>query len=363
MTDPRGLDFYVTNGREDRAITRALSVGRHARCDLIASGQGVIDQHLRVVPDRRGPLVEPASGVAFTVNGRRHDRSVGIMPGDRLEVGDTLLEFHAIPSGTPEAETWQILGVDHGEGLKLDDTLRIGREGNSDIRLRDLHASRRHAVISLQVGAVWVRDLDSVNGTYINGERVRGARRAFHGDELRFDRFVCQLVGRGADLTPFRAPAKDDHLPLSARGATPMPALGNDTLQFEPDEITVDSHDGLEMVEPGVYLVDATQTGAGAWYRLRIGRTLVGRDADCDLRLRDLSVSGRHLEILLRPESATITDLMSTNGTRVNGKRVRTTYLSHGDHVTVGRLQFSYREVRRRQRARSWFRWLGGRRD
>jgi pSer/pThr/pTyr-binding forkhead associated (FHA) protein len=363
MTDPRGLDFYVTNGREDRAIARTLSVGRHTRCDLIATGTGVQDQHATIVPDRRGPLIQPVSGAAVMINGRRHDRLVGVMPGDRLELGDALLEFVAVPSGTPEANAWHIYGVDGTPPVQLEGTLRIGREGVSDIQLRDLHASRRHAMLCLLAGAVWVRDLDSVNGTFINGERVRGARRVFHGDELRFDRYVCQLVGRGEDLTPFRAPVQQDRRPLEARGAALLPALGNETQQFELTEITLDNHDHGDMLEPGIYLVDTTQGGAGVWYRLRIGRTLIGREPDCDLRLRDLSVSGRHLEINVRPEGAVITDLISTNGTRVNGKRVRTAHLVDGNVIAVGRLQFSFREVRRRQRARHLFRWLRGRRD
>lgn len=367
MTDSEGLDVYITNGREDRAMTRTLTLGRDMRCDFIANGPGVQDQHATIVPDRRGPLLHPALGAAVVVNGRRHDRPVGIMPGDRLELGDALLECVAVPTGQPAAERWQILGVDGAPPVQLLNTLRIGRDGASDIRLRDLHASRQHATLSLQAGAVWVRDLDSMNGTFINGERVRGARRVFHGDELRFDRYRCQLVGPGpgpgADVTSARPPMERDRHRQGTRGGASGPVLGNETQQFEPDEITADNHDRGDAVEPGTYLVDTTQTGAGAWHRLRSGRTLVGRESDCDLCLRDPSVSARHLEISLRAEGAMITDLMSTNGTRVNGKRVRTARLSDGDVISIGRLQFSFREVRRRQRARDLFRWLRGRRD
>lgn len=363
MTDPDGLDVYITNGREDRAITRTLTLGRHMGCDFIANGPGVQDQHATIVPDRRGPLIRPALGAAVVVNGRRHDRPVGIMPGDRLELGDVLLECVGVPTGQPATERWQILGVDGAPPVQLRDIVRIGREGESDIRLRDLHASRRHAILTLHTGAVWVRDLDSVNGTFINGERVRGARRVFHSDELRFDRYRCQLVGWAADLTSLRSPMEHDRRPLGTRGGASRPVLGHDTQQFEPDEITVDNPDRGAAVQPGTYLVDTTQTSAAAWHRLRIGRTLVGREPDCDLCLRDLSVSGRHLEISLRAEGAAITDLMSTNGTRVNDERVRTAHLYDGDVISVGRLRFTFREVRRRQRARDVFRWLRGRRD
>lgn len=363
MTDSRGLLYVVSNGREDRAITRTITIGRHHRCDFIVPGSGVQDEHASIVPDRRGPRVQPALGASVMINGRRLDRPVGIMPGDRLELGDEVLEFMAVATEPPEADVWQIFGVDGAPPVKLENTLCVGRGADSDIRLRDLHASRRHAILSFYAGTVWVRDLDSVNGTFINGDRVRGAARVFHGDELRFDRYVCQLVGRGGNLTPLRLSTGHDRLPLTTQGGTPLPALGHDTQQFEPDEITMDNLDRGETVEPGTYLVDSTQTGAGGWYRLRIGLTLVGREPECDLRLRDLSVSGRHLEIGLRPEGATITDLMSTNGTRVNGKRVRTARLRDGDVISVGRTRLGFREVRRPRRARNLFRWLRGGRD
>jgi pSer/pThr/pTyr-binding forkhead associated (FHA) protein len=49
----------------------------------------------------------------------------------------------------------------------------------------DEFASARHARIELRGDGAWVQDLDSTNGTYVNGARVVGAQRVRGGDVLR----------------------------------------------------------------------------------------------------------------------------------------------------------------------------------
>lgn len=62
----------------------------------------------------------------------------------------------------------------------------VGRGGQNDLVLTgDEFASARHARIEMRGDGVWVQDLDSTNGTYVNGSRVAGAQRLDAGDVLR----------------------------------------------------------------------------------------------------------------------------------------------------------------------------------
>jgi FHA domain-containing protein len=62
----------------------------------------------------------------------------------------------------------------------------VGRGGQNDLVLvGDDFASARHARIEVRGDGVWVQDLDSTNGTYVNGSRVTGAQRVGAGDVLR----------------------------------------------------------------------------------------------------------------------------------------------------------------------------------
>jgi hypothetical protein len=62
----------------------------------------------------------------------------------------------------------------------------LGRGGQNDLVLADDDfASARHARIEVRGDGVWVQDLESTNGTYVNGTRVAGAQRLDAGDVLR----------------------------------------------------------------------------------------------------------------------------------------------------------------------------------
>lgn len=67
---------------------------------------------------------------------------------------------------------------------------------------------------------------------------------------------------------------------------------------------------------------------------------LVGRKEDCDLRLDHKSVSKMHCVIARTGGILVVRDLGSTNGTRVNGGRVRRAILMHNDKLSVAGFEF-----------------------
>src|SRR2546421_11038046 len=68
--------------------------------------------------------------------------------------------------------------------------------------------------------------------------------------------------------------------------------------------------------------------------------TIVGRKEDCDLRLDHKSVSKMHCVIVKTDGLLLLRDLGSTNGTRVNGQRVRRAALLPNDEVTIASYKF-----------------------
>jgi pSer/pThr/pTyr-binding forkhead associated (FHA) protein len=66
----------------------------------------------------------------------------------------------------------------------------------------------------------------------------------------------------------------------------------------------------------------------------------IGRDASCDLAIADMSVSRLHAQLERTPDGWLLSDLESTNGTRVNGWRVRGKVpVRAGDLVSFGNLE------------------------
>ena len=69
----------------------------------------------------------------------------------------------------------------------------------------------------------------------------------------------------------------------------------------------------------------------------------IGRLAECDVVLKDKGASRRHAQIRTKDGVATLTDLGSTNGTRLNGQTVQTRTLEDGDRITIGTTTLEFR--------------------
>jgi pSer/pThr/pTyr-binding forkhead associated (FHA) protein len=72
--------------------------------------------------------------------------------------------------------------------LLLKDVTGIGRHPDSDIFLDDITVSRRHAEILREGSSFRVRDVGSLNGTYLNRERIEEATLT-NGDEIQIGKF------------------------------------------------------------------------------------------------------------------------------------------------------------------------------
>jgi pSer/pThr/pTyr-binding forkhead associated (FHA) protein len=89
-------------------------------------------------------------------------------------------------------------GPNAGSTFVLDgEVVRIGRHPDSDIFLDDITVSRRHAELQRSGAGYLVKDAASLNGTYVNRERVDDARLS-NGDEVQVGKFRLVYFARTA---------------------------------------------------------------------------------------------------------------------------------------------------------------------
>jgi pSer/pThr/pTyr-binding forkhead associated (FHA) protein len=88
----------------------------------------------------------------------------------------------------------------------------------------------------------------------------------------------------------------------------------------------------------GAMLVICNGEFEGTTYEIRAEETLIGRNPTTDITLLDENISREHAIVLFDPDDDlyTIEDLQSTNGTKVNGKGVRSQQLVDGDEIQIG---------------------------
>src|SRR5262245_37465380 len=78
----------------------------------------------------------------------------------------------------------------------------IGRADEAEVKLADESVSRRHARITIAAGEASVSDLESFNGTRVNGEPVLGARELSSGDVIAIGDVVLVLHRTAREVAP-----------------------------------------------------------------------------------------------------------------------------------------------------------------
>jgi hypothetical protein len=89
------------------------------------------------------------------------------------------------PGGTPKLRVATAAGLRAGSAYDLSQGALLGRGEQADIRLEDTFASSRHARLVPQGEVMVLEDLGSTNGTYLNGEPLRGPQPLHVGDSIR----------------------------------------------------------------------------------------------------------------------------------------------------------------------------------
>lgn len=108
--------------------------------------------------------------------------------------------------------------------------------------------------------------------------------------------------------------------------------------------LQLDDHDPVERAqthEPALIMLEGDLPGQV--FRVKTGRQIIGRRPECDIRVRERAVSGIHAEVIRVRDVVTINDLASTNGTLVNGMRIRNPVsLVQGNLLKIGNCVFKY---------------------
>lgn len=84
-------------------------------------------------------------------------------------------------------------GPDVGRLVELNTAFELGREASQGVLLRDQQASRRHARVSPTADGAIVEDLNSTNGTFVNGNQIHAPTVLHPGDQLLVGLSVIEL--------------------------------------------------------------------------------------------------------------------------------------------------------------------------
>jgi ATP-binding cassette subfamily C protein len=218
----------------------------------------------------------------------------------------TAFVLHVVPAA----------GADASGPFAVDRRLTVGRDAGCDVVVNDRGVSRTHASVEPAPGGLLVRDLNSGNGLWVDGQRVAEAVIAA-GQRFRVGATTLECRLAAAAAPPPEAELADQTMVLPSpvmSAVVDAPAAG----------FNVKVRQGTANVPSGLSF-DVTAPGA-----------TIGRSADCTIVLPDKDVSRTHARLEVTPAGFRITDLGSTCGVWIGPRRVQTATLASGDTVRIG---------------------------
>jgi pSer/pThr/pTyr-binding forkhead associated (FHA) protein len=205
-----GRVVSLTDGREYVITGASLVFGREAGCDVVVAGKDVSRRHAEIVQTPRGYVMVDSSTNGTFVNEEQVQGQRILARSDVIRIGEEQFRFYAdaaplaassAPQGGPAVSPEQLKHTLHGmesvaparpPGATLASFLvrsgglmgqrlpvktpvvNLGRADYNDIVIPDPSISTSHAKLQRREGVWMLVDLDSTNGTFVEGEQVRG---------------------------------------------------------------------------------------------------------------------------------------------------------------------------------------------
>jgi pSer/pThr/pTyr-binding forkhead associated (FHA) protein len=322
-----------------------LRIGRDKENDIVLDDDGISGFHAEFHNEEGNLFLEDLDSTNGTfVNGERIKGRQPIKAWDTVrfesieaEVVDTeqsrptVMKKAIGDEGQMDATaTWSLIGISEPVPEKvfpLADKIVVGRDPSCEIVIDAETVSSRHAELELSGSTLSLRDLDSSNGTFVNGEKVTEATLK-PGDEIKFDIVAMRVQGPEPDIK------KTEVRPAVGVAETKVrEAVGPAGTQLR--SAVSDS----EAAEAGVKLVVTEGKVSVTSFPLKGPGMTIGRIDDNDIALDDDTVSSRHAELSFSDGAWTIKDLGSSNGVFINGEKVDSGPLKPGDELGIGMIR------------------------
>ena len=215
----------------------------------------------------------------------------------------------------------------------IDDVTSIGRASSNTIQITDEKGSRQHFRVEKQNGVFVVVDLGSTNGTKLNGTKIAATIALKPGDKLS--------VGKTTFIF------EDASQPQPKAEEKPEDFSGGETVEMDAVKAPAKVPDAIAEEEdkdaPKYVLKMLEGKTPGKVYELGVDALTIGRHNSNTIQIIDDAASNYHAEIGREPIGYVLTDLGSTNGTRVKLKnkndfeKIIKTPLSVGMQIRVGK--------------------------
>ena len=226
---------------------------------------------------------------------------------------------------------------------------RLGRDPSCEIFLDDENVSRVHAELTLTEEGVFINDLGSTNGTFVNDNRIHGLFQMTVGDHLQIGPHHFMLVAEEPSRLQATIAMNDEvirHLRLPSADFKPEVTVDVEQTTViaagDAPKTRIDALSEAERLLPRLVVENGPKRKC--LLPLVQPELEIGRSPECHLVIPDTQVSAHHAKIVKRKGGFFIYDNRSLNGLFVNNAKVRGVPLQTGDLIRLGDTTIRYED-------------------
>ncbi|WP_250658547.1 FHA domain-containing protein [Alkalimarinus coralli] len=188
-----------------------FTVGSSPQNSLVINGSGVASIHAEIRSiDNKTTISCRDPHSALYLNNERVINEKTLSAGDVIKLGDVELDVidphstqyqSAIGMKPGKAPEWQLKSTAswmENQVFPINQKASIGRDASCDISIPVEHLSRHHVEVEVKGGKLLVKDLDSANGTFLNGKQITECY-AKSGDKIKLDVITFEVIGPAQD--------------------------------------------------------------------------------------------------------------------------------------------------------------------
>jgi pSer/pThr/pTyr-binding forkhead associated (FHA) protein/antitoxin component of MazEF toxin-antitoxin module len=291
----------------DKPILELLKIDKDTQLEVVTDGTGLIIRPIHEAADvsksrseSAAPRKTPETAAPAPPKAKKQKPPPMVPKSEEGEGVDPVPApepEHPVAAQEPAEKPSVIVDLKGKDVLRIPldkDEVILGRDKKCDIHLDDRGLSRRHAQLERRGGSIWVSDLGSSNGTYVNGEPITSAICLHQGDVVTIGLYRVRV-------------------------------------------------EGLEQMQAGTPILTLRGPEGTHRFALTGEQITIGRGQKNDISIPHKSISRKHILIRFVPSGFVAEDMGSQNGIKINGMRIDgPTEFSAGTTLEVCEFQFDF---------------------
>ena len=325
-------------------VDSSIRVGRDPNCDVVVDDPQVDPQHCELLIDQDDlTLTNLSKNKSIFVNEIPVAKTHKLEAWDIIRLGDVELEIvdplkerarPQVPTQSnktiirPMISPWMLKANSSplvGQFFQVNHEFTIGRDDAADIVVPLSFISRLHAKLLIKKSKLFIEDLGSSNGTFVNDEKIK-SRQLQNGDELRLDQFSFDIIGPDTQ--------ENAVLPTAIKGRS----------NTKNKTSSISSGKKSALASQKVFLHDISSTSVGKIYEIIRRKNHLSKMLGHHLSTSEISVSARHIHLNEQDVGWEIVNNGASDGLLVNDKMQARAVLHNGDEIIVGGTKLKFQE-------------------